>query len=353
MRPGLHNRRARGAESGYALVMVMFILALLVLTMAEATPTVLSSIQREREAEMVWRGKQYTRGIRMYYVKMNRFPTSLDDLTKPKTGIRFMRQAYKDPMNQIDGSWRLIYVGPNGQLIGSLNNRTIGLGGMGGGTSGIAGSPMAGASMAGSSSTSGGNGLLSFGSNSANSTGFGMNQATATQQTGAVGTALTGAAGNGTGATNTSLGTNGDPTIEDPTQPHAIAGPMDASNTIGGNIIGVGSKIDKKSFRIYEKAKNYKLFEFIWDPSKDTTVGRASAGIGTPVNSNGMSPAGTSPTGSPFSSGMNPGASGINPGQNGTQTQNPAQNPTQNQNPGSNPDPNQIPPLQAPTPVQQ
>ncbi|MGB7726438.1 MAG: hypothetical protein WBL50_00300 [Candidatus Acidiferrum sp.] len=337
MRPSLHNRRARGAESGYALVMVMFILALLVLTMAEAAPTVLSNIQREREKEMVWRGKQYTRGIRMYYTKMNRFPTSLDDLTKPKTGIRFMRQAYKDPMNQVDGSWRLIYVGPNGQLIGSLNNRTIGLGGMGG-TPGVGGSP-----MAGSSSMSGGNGILSFGSNSANSTGFGMNQATATQQTGAVGTATT--AATGTGATNTSLGTNGDPTIEDPTQPHSIAGPMDASNTIGGNIIGVGSKIDKKSFRIYEKAKNYKLFEFIWDPSKDTTVGRASAGIGTPVNSNGMSPAGTSPTGSPFSSGMNP-------GQNGTQTQNPSQNPAQNQNPNTNPDPNQIPPLQAPTPNQ-
>ncbi|MGB9471696.1 MAG: hypothetical protein WBQ59_20280 [Candidatus Acidiferrum sp.] len=337
MRPSLHNRRARGAESGYALVMVMFILALLVLTMAEAAPTVLSNIQREREKEMVWRGKQYTRGIRMYYTKMNRFPTSLDDLTKPKTGIRFMRQAYKDPMNQVDGSWRLIYVGPNGQLIGSLNNRTIGLGGMGG-TPGVGGSP-----MAGSWSMSGGNGILSFGSNSANSTGFGMNQATATQQTGAVGTATT--AATGTGATNTSLGTNGDPTIEDPTQPHSIAGPMDASNTIGGNIIGVGSKIDKKSFRIYEKAKNYKLFEFIWDPSKDTTVGRASAGIGTPVNSNGMSPAGTSPTGSPFSSGMNP-------GQNGTQTQNPSQNPAQNQNPNTNPDPNQIPPLQAPTPNQ-
>jgi hypothetical protein len=344
MSQSLRNCRARGDESGYALVMVMFILALLVLTMAEAAPTVLSNIQREREAEMVWRGRQYTRGIRMYYVKMNRFPTSLDDLTKPKTGIRFMRQAYKDPMNQVDGSWRLIYVGPNGQLIGSLSNRTIGLGGMGG-TTGVAGSP-----MAGSSSMSGGNGLLSFGSNSSNSTGFGMNQATATQQAGAVGTALTSAAG--TGATNTSLGTNGDPTIEDPTQPHSIAGPMDASNTIGGNIIGVGSKIDKKSFRIYEKAKNYKLFEFIWDPSTDTTVGRASAGIGTPVNSNGVSPTGTSPTGSPFSSGMNPGSSGMNPGQNGTQMQNPSQNPTQNPNQNTNPDPNQMPPLQAPTPNQ-
>src|SRR5260370_3216410 len=34
-----------------------------------------------------------------------------------------MRQAYKDPMNKEDGSWRLIYVGAAGQLIGSLKPR--------------------------------------------------------------------------------------------------------------------------------------------------------------------------------------------------------------------------------------
>lgn len=113
---------------------------------------------------------------------------------------------------------------------------------------------------------------------------------------------------------------------------------MDASNTIGGNIIGVGSKVNKKSFLIYEHAKNYRQFEFIWDPSKDTTVGRASAGIGTPIqNSNGMSPAGTTGlNGSPFSS-------GINPNQNSNTNQ--TSSPTQGQNPGSG---SPEPPLQAP-----
>jgi len=43
----------------------------------------------------------------------------------------------------------------------------------------------------------------------------------------------------------------------------------DTSTIIGGNIIGVGSKINKHSIMVYEKAKNYRLFEFIWDPSKD------------------------------------------------------------------------------------
>src|SRR5438445_586297 len=84
-------------------------------------PNILTEGRREKEKEMIWRGKQYTRGVKLYYRKMGRFPTKLDDLTKPKLGsLRFMRQAYKDPMNKEDGSWRFIYVGPAGQLIGSL-----------------------------------------------------------------------------------------------------------------------------------------------------------------------------------------------------------------------------------------
>ena len=84
-------------------------------------PNILTQGKREKEAEMIWRGKQYARGIKLYYRKTGKFPTSMDDLTKPKLGsIRFMRQAYKDPMNPKDGEWRLIYVGPSGQLIGSL-----------------------------------------------------------------------------------------------------------------------------------------------------------------------------------------------------------------------------------------
>jgi hypothetical protein len=341
------NIRGSRSQSGYALVMIMFFLALLILSMAATAPTVLSSIQREKEAEMVWRGKQYTRGIRMYYMKMNRFPTSLDDLTKPKTGIRFMRQAYKDPMNKVDGSWRLIYVGPNGQLIGSVSNRTIGFGGMGtgagmgamgslqGSSGSLMGSPTQGQGFGSNTSFGGGNGSGSM----FNSSGFGANQGVGATQAGATGTAL--ANGTATAATNAN-GTSDNP--DDPSQPHSLAGPMDASNTIGGNIIGVGSKVDKKSFLIYQKAKNYKQFEFIWDPSQDTTttVGRASTGIGTPIqgNTNGMSPAGGAST-SPFSNGMNP-------GQNQNQTQNPGQNPGQapSQNIGpAGPDPT---PLQAP-----
>src|SRR5229473_7251333 len=111
-------------DSGYALLMVMFIAALMMAVVMTAAPNILTQGKREKEEEMIWRGKQYVRGIKLYYRKLGRFPTSLDDLTKPKVGtLRFMRQAYKDPMNKADGSWRLIYVGPAGQLIGSLKQQ--------------------------------------------------------------------------------------------------------------------------------------------------------------------------------------------------------------------------------------
>lgn len=101
---------------------------------------------------------------------------------------------------------------------------------------------------------------------------------------------------------------------------------MDSSNTFGGNIIGVGSKVDKNSFVVYQKAKNYRLFEFVWDPSKGiSTMGNASAGIGTPIqNLNGITPAGTNnASGLPFTPGSNP-------------IQNPVQNPLSNQIPPQN-----------------
>jgi hypothetical protein len=114
------SKRHRG-EDGYALLLAIFLVTLVLVIVIAASPNILTEGKREKEKEMIWRGKQYARGVKLYYRKMGRFPTSLDDLTKPKVGsLRFMRQAYKDPMNKEDGSWRFIYVGAAGQLIGSL-----------------------------------------------------------------------------------------------------------------------------------------------------------------------------------------------------------------------------------------
>jgi hypothetical protein len=261
-------RRRSGRECGYALLMIIFIGTLMLLAAMAVAPNVLTEGRREKEKELIWRGKQYARGIKLYYRKTGKFPTSMDDLTKPKLGnIRFMRQAYKDPMNKEDGSWRLIYVGPSGQLIGSLKPaQTLQM-------------PAAPGAQAGTPAAS---------------------LASPQQGTPA------GAPASGAGERSTDTSDSGNP---------ANVPSGDTPTIMGGNIIGVGSKVNRRSVMVYEKAGNYRLFEFIWDPSKDT-IAVGSSGP------QGAVPAGTTPPGT------TPGqAPGTTPGM--TAPTNPSQNPQQ------------------------
>ena len=273
-----HTRRTT-RDSGYALLMVMFIAALMVAVVMTVAPNILTQGKREKEEEMIWRGKQYVRGIKLYYRKLGRFPTSLDDLTKPKVGaLHFMRQAYKDPMNKVDGSWRLIYVGLSGQLIGSLKPpQTINLTAAGGSPMGTPAATLAGAKM-----------LQPPGANAG--------PAPAGAQAGAMP-----AASGGEGQQNPAAEGQG----ESSTSPSGNA-PTDTPTIMGGNIIGVGSKIPERSVKVYEKAKNYRLFEFVWDPSKDAlNVGQPGMQVGTP-NAPGQGP-GQNPFGvAPMPNPMNP-----------------------------------------------
>ena len=340
-RHNLTARRAPRGQAGYALMMVVFFTALLLIATMVAAPRLLLEGKREKEKEMIWRGHQYVRGVKLYFRKMGRFPTSIDDLTKPKTGsLRFMRQAYKDPMNGADGSWRLIYVGPAGQLIGSLKppqNLQLPQGGRGLGTaaatvaSNSAGQP-SGASAFGSSS-----GFGSFGSSAANSgTTAGAAPGAASPTGGGGSTTQPGAQQGGDQSNAQANAQGGNPSGGQPGQPdqsgatpspdgsqpastdassdamstpQAIA-PTSTAPIIGGNIIGVGSKISARSVIVYEKAKNYRLFEFIWDPSKDVTIaGQPPLQTGTGLGQN----IGTNP--SMF--GQQPGARNPNPSQPG------------------------------------
>jgi len=358
-------------EDGYALMMVVFFTALMLVGAMVAAPRILQEGKREKEKEMIWRGQQYVRGVKLYYRKMGRFPTSIDDLTKPKTGsLRFMRQAYKDPMNGEDGSWRLIYVGPAGQLIGSLKPpQTLHLP-TGGGGLGTAASTVASNSTgqsSGSSAFGSSSGFGSFGSSAANSGTTGGNPAP-----GPGAASPTGGGGGSPAQSGAQQGAdtaNGQPTTQggapaggppgqpgqsgvaassDGSQPASTDASGDAMSTpqaitptsnstiIGGNIIGVGSKISAPSVIVYEKAKNYHLFEFIWDPSKDTTIaGQVPLQTGTGLGQN----IGTNPS----SFGQQPGASSPNPSQPNTPGNTPA--------PGT---PSPAPPLDsAPGPPQQ
>jgi hypothetical protein len=260
------------SERGYALLVVIFLVSVLFISTMVVAPNILTEGRREKEKEMIWRGKQYTRGVKLYYRKLGRFPTSLDDLTKPKVGsLRFMRQAYKDPMNKEDGSWRFIYVGPAGQLIGSLKPRQN---------------------------------VQLFQAGGIGNRGNALNGLGAPAQPGAIGQQGLGGTPPGGAATGVTSGTNPPATTGTPVgtdQSDAGSNPQaipsgDAPTIIGGNIIGVGSKVSKSSIIVYDKATNYHLFEFIWDPSKDTFgVGQPGLQTGTGLGQQGGQGQGGSP----------------------------------------------------------
>lgn len=354
----------RGPEQGYALLMVIFLVALVIVGMAAAIPDVLTQGRREKEAEMIFRGNQYDRGIKLYYKKMGKYPQSLDDIVKEQNGIHFMRQAYKDPMNKEDGSWRLIYVTSSGQLINSLlytslqdmvaklrPNSGISFGAPPGGTP-VGGLQAPGSSKLGSgfgSGVSSGFGGSDFGG----SGGFGNSPQQGSPQSGGQGNPAgptgsnqsgTGQGGPGqTGTTNQTYQSGGDQGGQygqtggqsnvpgQPGVPGQFGGPgngapgngtpgqqpssagtdvSDSDTTgqvFGGNLTGVASKVDKPSLKIYQTGKTYKKWEFIWNPQIDAANAAPGGGGAAPQGLNGT-PGGPGGVTTPF--GGAPGQSG-------------------------------------------
>jgi len=350
-------RRKQRGQHGYALAVIVFLLALIAIAVVAAAPNVIINGRRDKEEEMIWRGKQYVRGIRLYvrYYQMHggttRFPTSMEDLTKNKVGIRFMRQAYKDPVNSVDGSWRMIYVGPNGQLIGSLKSRPLGADGQSSSSSGSSGG--FGSLFGGTQASSGNNssfGGSSFGNSSFGNSSFGSSSSGGSSSGGSssggssfgnssFGNSSFNSSGNSNAANSagqtTAQGTPDTTSSDSMSTPQPITNSDGTTDVVGGNIIGVGSKVNKASVIWYDKAKNYRQFEFIWDPSKEPVNGGAAAGVV------GVPPAGTqNGSNSIFSS----------PTGNSGFGQQPTGLPTGNPNPGSgnNPPPGQTPPGQNP-----
>jgi type II secretory pathway pseudopilin PulG len=80
-------------------------LAVMAVLMAVALPPWRHMMQREREAELVFRGEQYARAIGLFQRKFaGAFPPSIDVLVQQK----FLRKKYKDPMVP-DGEFQVLY----------------------------------------------------------------------------------------------------------------------------------------------------------------------------------------------------------------------------------------------------
>jgi type II secretory pathway pseudopilin PulG len=78
-----------------ALLVAMAVMAVL---MSVALPVWRHEAQREKEAELVFRGQQYIRAIRLFQMKTGTIPTSVDMLVQG----HYLRKKYKDPITDDD-----------------------------------------------------------------------------------------------------------------------------------------------------------------------------------------------------------------------------------------------------------
>jgi type II secretory pathway pseudopilin PulG len=92
------QRQGGGGERGYAMAALLVMLTIMAIMMTAAMPVWRQQAQREKEEELVWRGQQYVRAIRLFQAKNQSFPPSIDVLVQG----RYIRQKYKDPITDDD-----------------------------------------------------------------------------------------------------------------------------------------------------------------------------------------------------------------------------------------------------------
>jgi type II secretory pathway pseudopilin PulG len=296
------------------LVAIIFMLAILILSMAVAIPRVRDDIRRDREVETMQRGKQYIRAVQLYYRKFGAYPPNIDALVKTNN-MRFLRKKYVDPTTGKD-EWKPVLFGQNKtpQAMGFF------------------GQPLAASSLAGTG-PGGGNGMPGAvgagGAGSASPTGGGLFNSTPTSgsstDAGATSPPTTGTPAGTTGGTDA----NGNPTTGTGTTGTPSAGGVGSGTTSttgtsgtgttgtgtngqtfgGGGIIGFSPQSPKQSILVYKKKNHYNEWEFLYSPLMDQqtmsggntgTVGQPAGSTTTPIGG-GTTPTTPTPPATPAS----------------------------------------------------
>lgn len=266
------------------LVAVIFMVAILVLSLAVAVPKVREDIQRDRDEETMQRGKQYIRAVQLYYRKFHAYPPSADALVKTND-IRFLRKKYVDPTTGKD-EWKPVQFGQNKTPTAM----------------GFFGQPLAGTSIAGIG-PSGGNGATNA------TVGGGLFTPTTTPSTTA--TPSTSSSTNGAGQSG-ATDANGNPiggTVAGTTGTGQTSSAFGSSNNPtgsgqafgGAGIIGFSPQSPKQSVLIYKKKNHYNEWEFLYDPIMDqkTMTGGNTGTVGQPASNTTNPMSGTTNTMTP------------------------------------------------------
>ncbi len=93
-------------ERGYTLVAVVIGMAILAILIMGVAPSIATIMKREREQELLFRGKQYARAIALFQRRYGRFPNELKEMyeNRPRT----IRKLFKEPICGCP-DWHVIY----------------------------------------------------------------------------------------------------------------------------------------------------------------------------------------------------------------------------------------------------
>ena len=355
---------ARQSQRGYILVTLLLFVALLAISLTALAPVLSQQLKRDREEELIHRGTQYSRAIKHYMKKFNRYPMSIGDL-EDSNQVRFLRKRFKDPETGKD--FKLLHQGEvamssGGGIAGGVSAASLAAGaGNGLNANGNSfGGGSFGASNGNSFGNSGGFGSNSggFGGNSGGFGGFGNSGNSFGGNQGGFGNSGTSPGGNQGGfgfgggnpgnapfggqtpnQSNNSEGTqtenngsapgtpNGQGGFGQPVQNLGGFGAQNGNPVIGGGpIVGVASTSKKESIRSFGGKDHYNDWQFIYDPTMDrggliTTPYQAQTvkaqnvnGVpGTQANPAGNGGQVTPPSQFGFGGGAQPGGGGPNP----------------------------------------
>jgi type II secretory pathway pseudopilin PulG len=347
------TRGTRSPEQGYILITLILFVAVLAIAMTVTAPLLMFQLKRDREAELIHRGTQYTRAIQHYYKKMGSYPLSLEALENTNQ-VRFLRRRYKDPVTGKD--FKLLHMqdvqsagitglagatpaanmpggagangvgglnspgGPNGSAFGGFGNQGA-AGGINGGPGGLNAGGLTGSQIlqqvqsgtAGASGTTGTNnqGVPTGPENETDQEG----SASGTSNSSPGGTASTGPGAPGTGL-------------------NGASGSASNNQVFGGGpIMGVSSTSKDKTIRIYSKKERYYQWLFVYDPSLDQggliTTPYQQLSVGSTGAIQGATPAGAQVPGTPGTGNSGFGAPGGAGGPFGGQPNQPVTQPNQ------------------------
>jgi type II secretory pathway pseudopilin PulG len=210
-------------------------LAVMAVLMSVALPVWRHEAQREKEEELVFRGQQYVRAIRLFQAKNQTLPTSVDMLVQG----RYIRKKFKDPITNED----FVPIGPGTALPG-------------GGAPGAPGS-----------------------------------------QPGRGGPTAPGAAPGGLGGGSSSTTTSGG--VGSVGSSFKSAFDQNSTGTVPGGMMGVASKSKDESIRLYQGRNHYNEWTFLFVNQAPTAPGGQQQPGGTGQQFPGRGGRGASPTGGP------------------------------------------------------